>query len=702
MNARVILGGLLIVALVACRKSEAPTSPTTLMSAGTANSLPQDAIYTFVSRNRQGSTIASTALAKPKQGTQEQRIAWDDEFALVADEDDRALLLLSVASGEAKSRVDLGARPGQLLVLSSGRVAVALRDKNEVVVYRLQDRLVFEEEVRVQTAREPIALAESKPYGTKATSDLFVAGGASHSVEQFELARADAVATRPVTLKKRVVFDVEQEPRAVIALEDGTVVVTHANAGVLTKIKGTEAKALRLDAGAMFSRQGFALTSLGKDAYVPDTFVLPEDISASMRGVAGGYGGGMACHQDSWHKGWMQDPRVAHTTKDAPVEMVNTGGFAHLDTKQAVPSFRSFDCIEVMSNAGTLRRVGPGLEPSAAATVTQLGTSCILPRSAAASEARREVYVACLGVDRIQAMNVGAADASPPTAPKLSRSWSVPKGPTGIAVHGDLALVWSQFAHQLTRIDLNAANESKGYGESANKKKKSEEAQSAGVSFNVLHVTELDAKVAVGRALFHAAGDTRIARDGRACASCHPDGLSDGIGWATPEGRRKPMVLAGRIGAGPFGWRGEHKTLRIHLTTTIGTNLHGTGLDSDGMDALESYLKAMPAPPEVKPEGQLATAYKRGQALFASSSTGCSGCHNPDANFTDNMKHEVGTGGHFRTPSLKFAGKAAPYMHEGKYAQLGDFLRATEGKMGYTKHLSDEDFNALLTYVQAL
>jgi cytochrome c peroxidase len=93
---------------------------------------------------------------------------------------------------------------------------------------------------------------------------------------------------------------------------------------------------------------------------------------------------------------------------------------------------------------------------------------------------------------------------------------------------------------------------------------------------------------------------------------------------------------------------------------------------------------------------------KRGKELFASTETGCAGCHDPSSGFTDGAKHEVGTGGKFRTPPLRFASAAMPYMHEGKYAKLEDFLRATEGKMGHTSHLTEPDFNALVSYVKTL
>ena len=45
-------------------------------------------------------------------------------------------------------------------------------------------------------------------------------------------------------------------------------------------------------------------------------------------------------------------------------------------------------------------------------------------------------------------------------------------------------------------------------------------------------------QIARGRALFRVTDDGRLSRDGRACASCHPDGRDDALTWSTPDGPR--------------------------------------------------------------------------------------------------------------------------------------------------------------------
>lgn len=674
--------GLLVAATVfaACQK----TTPTTQQSSPTAaatntTEAPATATLTLEPRGRQGSLVAATRL---RDAAAPARTLPD--LVLVADEDEHAILILDATSGALKGKQKLNGRPSQLLVLENGQLAVTLRDEAKVVMYGVATpgaapradthAIELREEYTLHTSTEPLALALSP--ASLGPQQLFVASGHGRTLEQFDLA----------SKKKKVIFDIAQEPRAVVALEDGTVVVTHANAGVLTKIKGTEVTAMRLDEGDVFSRQGFALAAIGREAFVPDTFVMPEDASGSMRGVAAGYGGGTVCEQDGWHRGWVLDqknsplPATSKPPLATPVP-VAANGFAQFNAKTLTPAIRSFDCVQVMSTSGTLRRIGTSKEGAPRALVTQLGTKCILPRAAAAHEERREIYVACLGTNRVEAIDLGKdSEAGDPVAPpRMSYGWPVPKGPMGLAVVGDTLFVWSQFDHRMTKIDVKESMLS---------------------SYAVPRDVEMNDKVALGRTLFHAAGDARISSDGRACASCHPDGLSDGIGWATPEGRRKPMILAGRIGEGPFGWRGEHKTLHEHIAKTIVSHLHGTGLDTASMDALSAYVKSLPGPP--KDRAEISDDVRRGKDLFARGDTGCARCHNPDTNFTDGAGHDVGTGGKFRTPPLKLASAAMPYMHEGKYTKLDEFLRATDGKMGNTKQLSDQEFRALVTYVQSL
>src|SRR5262249_33716655 len=105
---------------------------------------------------------------------------------------------------------------------------------------------------------------------------------------------------------------------------------------------------------------------------------------------------------------------------------------------------------------------------------------------------------------------------------------------------------------------------------------------------------KLSAEYALGRILFHAPGDGRISHDGRACASCHPDGRDDAITWATPEGPRRSIMLAGRVTrTAPYAWNGNAATLNNHLGNTF-DRLSGKGLRSIELDSLVTYISQMP------------------------------------------------------------------------------------------------------------
>jgi cytochrome c peroxidase len=218
---------------------------------------------------------------------------------------------------------------------------------------------------------------------------------------------------------------------------------------------------------------------------------------------------------------------------------------------------------------------------------------------------------------------------------------------------------------------------------------------------------KMPAEYALGRILFHAAGDARIASDGRACASCHPDGRDDAITWATPEGPRRSIMLAGRTTqTAPYSWNGNETTLHGHLGNTF-DRLSGRGVRSIELDALVTYISQMPAPTAQAGTDKDKAKVDRGRAIFASSEAGCSSCHS-GANFTDGLNHDVGSkhkadrAGSFNTPSLHLVGGAGPYFHDGRYDTLSELLTRSDGQMGHTKHLSNGDLDALETFLRTL
>jgi mono/diheme cytochrome c family protein len=315
---------------------------------------------------------------------------------------------------------------------------------------------------------------------------------------------------------------------------------------------------------------------------------------------------------------------------------------------------------------------------------TQGGTACVLPR-AAASTGEGQLLVACVGTSEIVALD--AAAVNPHQA--VTGRWKVPSGPMGIAVdpEGRRALVWSQFAHALTWIAL------------------------AGNGSLVMSSTTLprraqpESAFEKGRELFHSS-DVRVSEDGRACASCHPDGRDDGLVWSTPDGPRNPPMLAGRLDhAAPYGWLGNSADVPGHLKKTL-ARLGGTGLANDDRDALVQYVRTMPAPPVDAPKD--AGLLDEGERIFESDRAACSSCHGTRGASPDGLTHNIGSWaqgdirGIFDTPSLRFVAGTAPYFHDGRYDTLHSLLTHIDGFMGHTAQLTPHELDALEAYLRSL
>jgi cytochrome c peroxidase len=111
------------------------------------------------------------------------------------------------------------------------------------------------------------------------------------------------------------------------------------------------------------------------------------------------------------------------------------------------------------------------------------------------------------------------------------------------------------------------------------------------------------------------------------------------------------------------------------------------------------YASSLQAPARAR--APLSAAAERGRELFSSPHVGCATCHT-SAMGVDGSLHDVGSGGSFDTPSLRFVGGTAPYYHDGRYATLREVLVASDGKMGWAGKLSEPDLEALEAYLKNL
>ena len=581
----------------------------------------------------------------------------DVTLAYVADEDDSALHTFDVDHGVELAVTPLDGAPSQLLVLADGRVAVALRDRNRVAILEPNDRAdaPLDRRCDAAVAVEPVALATSPDGAT-----LFVTSGWGHALT--------ALDTRELSAEFTV--DLPREPRAVIVDDDG-------RRAFVAHIVGAQMSAVSLDArehpvhsidlrvdGAR-GCQGYALTktsftSPGSDVtgagpgrlFAPMVQVDPGDPGPSI-----GYGGSLERPAES-----------------ALVSVVDTTAERTLTRSRG-------------GDTATRRR------------------ECLLPRSAAMGEGGG-LLVSCLGIDAVVELD---ARAQNPAAVERRR-FRLPAGPTGVAADPDhrRAVVWSQFAHELSVLDLAAPAAPKPGAKPA-----LDSLPAIRIAAAHRPSATITAAIARGRALFHATDDARLSRDGRACASCHPDGREDALTWSTPEGPRQTIMLAGRVaGSEPYGWFGANKTLSAHVTRTM-QRLGGSGLaksdaDRADLDALLAYLGAL-RPPSLDGaprDHAQATLIARGRDLFLEPAQGCSTCHLGAG--TDQLAHDVKSGNvveaslRFDTPSLRFVSGTAPYFHDGRFRSLEDVMEHSDGSMGHTMHLSRPDLLALVAYLETL
>ncbi|MGE0323345.1 MAG: hypothetical protein AB7S68_13630 [Polyangiaceae bacterium] len=558
-------------------------------------------------------------------------------LALVADADQRALATFDLEQARQVAVTPLGATPSQLLALADGRVAVTLQDANRVALFEFT------------AIDQPLALrcstpVPSEPFGLAVSRDtLLVTSSWEHQLSALDLSS--------LSTKYRV--SLEREPRAVLALGDRAFVSHVVGSRVsVVDLQGDlhQARRISLDVDGNFSTrkltQGFAL-ALGR-----------------LQGGTRLFAPGAAA--------FSGNPVISH-------------GYGSFRVRAHLPLV---NVIDPTGETSLTRFAHEGAaSPDHWDHVSGWGEECILPR--AATSAGDKLYVACQGTNTLLELDARAAD---PIRVE-SRRYPVPAGPSGVALAGTRAAVWSQFAGELALVDLTRT------GREAVTRLTRWRAPEARYTAEQLR----------GRELFHNTFDLRFSIDGRTCASCHPDGRDDGLTWSTPDGPRQSIMLAGRIqGNAPYGWFGDHRDLDQHLEITFralgGRGLSGPESKQD-LRALEAWLAVMPAPHRAETNKDSA-AYQRGAALFFSQETGCASCH--VAGGSDKRRHDVKSGreieSHFEfdTPSLSFVAGTAPYFHDGRYPTLQTLLRATDTQMGHSAHLSRQDIAALSTFLESL
>lgn len=591
-------------------------------------------------------------------------------LAYVADEDESAVRILDVEASDPTQvlgSVAVPGRPGRMLMLSGGRLAVTLTDRAKVAVYT--PAAIGEEGLdlrcALETPDEPVDLAETPDHKT-----LLVTSDWGHALVAFDLDSGE----------RRFDVDLPRAPRAVVASQDGArAYIAHAAGGAMSVVD--------LSASSPSARS----IDVHGESTDPTVF---GDMPRMHVGMCGDDVCGLSFRARSRRRNRsacqgfaLAELRGAEPRVLSPMVEVATGdtsapsnGYGPGDG--LTPITAELPVVTVVDEAAgkTVKSSVVAIEPEGRGAKPP----CLLPRAAVARHG--SLYVACMGINAVVEYD---ATAEVPEAHERKR-WGVGSGPTGLALHGRRMVVWSQFAGTVTILAPSADGSTKD-------------------SIEVVSVarrprTGEEEEIALGRDLFHTSSDRRISSDGRACASCHPNARDDGLVWSTPGGPRQTPMLAGRLpDTAPYGWDGAGSDVSHHLDHTF-ARLEGEGLAPRDRAALVRYISTLVGPSvhATVPEALI----HRGQTVFLSA--GCASCHLAEEAWTDGQPHEVSSRNPgdaiaaFDTPSLRFVGGTAPYFHDGRYPTLRELLTRSDGPMGAARNMPAEDLDALETFVRSL
>jgi len=600
-------------------------------------------------------------------------------LAVVADEDDHAVQLVDLDKSERVARIEAGGVPGQMLVLSDGRVLVTLVDQSRIAVFQSAEAPspMLEPRCSLGTDVEPVGLAATPDEATVLVTSRTGRTLASYAAR---------------TLSRTNDVELPRDPYSVTVSADGrTAFVSHVVGSRMTAVSLTgdsSAKDVVIESQPdpvqlrQIRQMEASLRKSGATKLDAARIALDNAFGLSRRKAVQGF---TVARSDRF--GRVFAPVVLADPGDPKQR---TSGYGAGAAASEVPVIAVLDAATAEPLPSSLEVAQVGWRPSFDDASDH--PPCLLPRASAVDDEHQTLLVTCPGIDAVVAFDL--ASASPGTA-EVWRT-RVASGPTGIAVDRDhgRAVVWSAFDRVLSTIPLIPPKIEAG---------RAERAVELRLPSSPAH--PVPSEVALGRLLFHSSGDARVADDGRGCASCHPSGRDDGLVWSTPRGPRRTKLLAGMLaGTAPYSWDGVTPDLEANIEQAFERLRGHGGLRPFERHALLTYLESLPLPPARQ---ESAPMIERGHAVFASAEAGCSGCHS-ESRFTDDARHDVHSHSDadsavlFDTPSLRRVSSRAPYFHDGRYATLDALVSGVDGTMGQTKQLSADEKKALVAFLGSL
>ncbi len=595
----------------------------------------------------------------PHAGNHGSTIAADGQGLWIVERNAGALIRTDHA-GEVKATIELHAGLGEL-VLDEVHAALFVAD-------RTADRLL-RFEVTGDTATPNGELALPEPHGLAQTPD-----GATLLVTS--VADRELIAVDTASLQVRWRVELAPEPRAVAVSPEGR----WALVGFLTSeaVARVELDSQEVDWHALAPRdhvviEGEEFEMWGPSARTTEAvsrFDVPNDIGRRhVRNVFAlafvGDGIAVAAHH------------VATSQMELRPEADRSDSYGGGAAAIAPIEYR-------------FARIG---EPAAdgLVDVDHHDLSVHQPRALAYDAIRDVLYIGGYGDDEVVA--IGAASRERPTllwGADLGRGAAC--GIDGITTAGDRVWVHCELARSVVRIDLQPGQPNHPFPSPVK--------SSEWVRGPELAKSLRSADVERGAEVFRRGEDWTLGGP-LACASCHPEGRSDGLSWRLGRSILQTPMLAGRVGdTGPYKWTGEDSSLRGSFEHTL-ERIGGFPEDVAAAEfsGLAAYLESLPKPRP--PTVRDAEALARGRALFERE---CAVCHAGEKT-TDRERHEFQTTlRKVDTPSLIGLAHTAPYYHDGSAIDLATLLddRGSIHDMVDTSALTADERRDLITFLESL
>lgn len=184
-------------------------------------------------------------------------------------------------------------------------------------------------------------------------------------------------------------------------------------------------------------------------------------------------------------------------------------------------------------------------------------------------------------------------------------------------------------------------------------------------------------EIKAGQRIFHDAGFSR--HGDFACASCHPEGLTDGLVWnILLDGDVNTLSFRNVAGTGPFLWGGALPTLFDFSREVL--RLVGAEANGRQMELLTRYMQSVTAPPNpyAGPGGRLSAEAEAGKALFEAPTSqggaGCGRCHGGPLLTSRQQVFGKTPGLLTDVPSLIGLYDSGPWGRQGQWETLDEIL----------------------------